>query len=712
MNHVPNPRFAVHSVCLLSLLAELCLAGTDITYPAAPKAEVVDTLFGVPVPDPYRPLENHDDPAVRSWLQDQEAISRSFLDARPQRPALTRRLNELRRYDDESAPTEVLLADRIFFKRIKKEWERWAYYTKAGPQAEPVLLLDPNQWGPNTLDLTEPSWDGKYLAYGVSEPGKEDPRISVMEVATRKLLPDSLRGRRQGGIAWRPDNKGFFYTCNPLKGEVPEGEEEYWDAVYYHELGKPAAADRKVFYHDSMKEYFHYAYLSEDGRYVFFSRGVFYKNEVYFRKLDGPDDLIPVTTDLDAQYSVIEIDGRLVIWTDQEAPRGKVMVADVQKPGREHWRELIPESEDKLEYLAAVAGKLYAVYTHNAHTLIRIYTLEGKYLRDLALPTLGSAGVWGYWTKPTAWVHFSSFTYPGSTFKHDADRDELSLYHRPPIGIDSSLYFTEQVWFQSRDGTRVSMFLVHAKGMEKDGNRPVYLTGYGGFNIGQSPYFSSAYVAWLEAGGVVAVPNLRGGGEYGQAWHKAGMLDKKQNVFDDFLAAAEWLIRNKYTNHERLVIGGGSNGGLLMGAAVTQRPDLFAGVYCGVPLLDMIRYHKFGFANIWAEEYGSADKADQFPYLLKYSPYHNVRAGTKYPAVLFLASDNDARCFPLHAMKMAARMQETGDPQSGPILLVVLKASGHGGGTKLSENIDQQADVWSFLMDRAGIQLEDKPTGH
>ncbi len=689
---------------LFATLPGILMAVPDFSYPPAPKAAVTDTLFGVAVPDPYRPLENYNDPVVQSWLQTEGTISRSILDSLPQRAGLTRRLTELRRYDDEGAPTEVLLSDRIFFKRIKKEWERWAYYMKDGPQAESKLLLDPNQWGSNTLDLTEPSWDGQYLAYGVSEPGKEDPRITIMEVATGRLLPDSLRGRRQSGISWRPDNKGFFYTCNPLKGEVPEGEEEYWDAVYYHELGTPAAADQKVFYHDSVKEYFHYAYLSEDGQYIFFSRGVFYKNEVYFRKLDGPDALIPITTDLDAQYSVTEVSGKLVIWTDQNAPRGKVMVADVDQPDRRHWQTLIPEAEDKLEYVSAVAGKLYAVYTHNAYTRIMIYTLEGKYLRDLGLPTLGSAGVWGYWTKPTVWVSFSSYTYPGSIFKYDVKRDELELYHRPPIGIDSSLYLTEQVWFESRDGTKISMFLVHGKGIKKDGGQPTYLTGYGGFNLSQSPYFSSSYVAWLEAGGVVAVPNLRGGGEYGQAWHKSGMFDKKQNVFDDFLAAAEWLIRNKYTNPQRLVIGGGSNGGLLMGAAVTQRPDLFCGVYCAVPLLDMIRYHKFGYANIWAEEYGSADHKDQFPYLLKYSPYHNVKAGVRYPAVLFVASDNDARCYPLHAMKMAARMQETGDPQGGPILLIIQKASGHGGGTRISESIDQQVDVWSFLMERAGIR--------
>lgn len=678
-----------------------------VKYPPGLKADVVDTIFGTPVPDPYRPLENYQDPAVQAWLAAEEKISRDILDRLPQRKGLTRRLTELRRYDDESTPNPVLYGDRLFYRAIKKDWERWAFYTKADDKAEAVLLLDPNQWGENTLDWTEPSRDGKYLAYGVSDAGKEDPRIKILEIATGKTLTDSLRGRRQGGVSWLPDNSGFYYTCNPFKGEVPEGEEEYWDAVYFHQLGAPAAEDKKVFYHDQVKEYYHYAYLSEDGQYVFFSRGVFYKNAVYFRKLAGPDTLIPVVEDFDAQYSVSEIDGKLVIQTDKDAAKGIVYVTDVDKPARENWRVLIPEAEDKLEYLAAVGGNLYAVYTHNAHALIKIYARDGKYIRELPLPTMGSASVWGYWTKPDVWVHFTSFTYPGTTFKYDPAKNELVLFHKPPIQVDSTLYNTEQVWYESRDSTKIPMFLVHKKDQKQNGQQPVYLTGYGGFNIGEEPYFSSGYTAWLEAGGMVAIPNLRGGGEFGQEWHKAGMFEKKQNVFDDFIAAAEWLIANKYTNPNRIAIAGASNGGLLMGAALTQRPDLFRAVYCGVPLLDMIRYHKFGYANIWAEEYGSADNPEQFPYLLKYSPYHNIRPGVKYPSILFVASDNDARCYPLHAMKMAARLQAA-DPQGRPILLLVQKKSGHGGGTTITESISQSVDILSYLMDNVGLMTPKK----
>ncbi|MDI6809135.1 MAG: prolyl oligopeptidase family serine peptidase [Candidatus Eisenbacteria bacterium] len=673
-----------------------------MNYPPFPKGSAVDTIFGTAVPDPYRELENYRDPKVQEWLSAEEKTARTILDKLPQRAGLTKRLTELRRYDDRSAPEKALVGERIFYRAIKKDWERWAYYTKENEKAKPVLLLDPNKWATNTLDLTDASRDGRYLAYGVSEAGREDPRIKIMEVATGKSVPDSLHGWRQGGVAWLPDGSGFYYTCSPAKGDVPEGEEEYWDAVYFHKLGTAASEDKKVFYHDKVKEFSHLCFISEDGKYEFFNRGLFYKNEVYFRPLGGSGALVPITTDMDAEYHAFEIEGRLIIWTDKDAPRGKVYSTGVDKPGKENWQVLIPETGDKLLYVTGVAGHLYAVYTHNAYTIIKIYTLDGKYIRDLPLPTVGSSHVWGYWSKPDIWVQFTSFTYPGTTFKYDFAKNKLVLFHKPPIHIDSALYTTEQVWFKSKDGTKVSMFLVHRKGLVKNGLVPTYLTAYGGFNIGIGPRFSSSYMTWLEAGGVVAIPNLRGGGEYGKEWHEAGMFEKKQNVFDDFIGAAEWLIANKYTSPQKLAIGGGSNGGLLMGAVLTQRPDLFKAVYCGVPLLDMIRYQKFGYSNIWAEEYGSSDNADQFPYLLKYSPYQNVRAGTEYPSVLFVASDNDPRVHPLHAMKMAARMQDA-DPNGAPILLIIQKESGHGGGTRISESIDQQVDIYSFLMSSVGI---------
>lgn len=691
---------SVYSLILAILSCGIKYA--KFNYPSTIQIPVADTIHGTIIVDKYRWLENYDDSTTQKWLAVQEEFTRSILDRLPQRKWLTKRFTELRRYDDESTPQKVLVGERIFFWATRKDWERWAYYTKINESAEPELLFNPNEWGLKTLNYVEPSRDGKYVAYGIAEAGNEEPTIKIMDVETRRILPDSLKGWRQGGVSWLPDNSGFYYTANPLKGEVPEGEEQYWDAVYFHKLGAPTPQDKKVFCHDKVKEYWHYAGVSEDGKYVLFIRGQFNKNEVYLKKINDTT-FFPIKTGMDAQYDVNVIEDKLIIWTDADAPKGKVYITNIDKPTKENWRLLIPEAEDNLSYVTGIAGHLYAVYVHNAHNIIKIFDLNGNYTSDLSLPTIGSAYVWGYWSKTDIWVQFSSFTHPSTTFKYDLENNNLALYHRPPIDVDVANYVTDQVWYESKDGTKVPMFIVHLKNLKKNGANPTYLTGYGGFNASIEPYFSTTYVVWLEAGGMVAIPNLRGGGEYGQEWHKAGMLDKKQNVFDDFIAAAEWLIENKYTNSQTLAIGGASNGGLLMGAATVQKPDLFKVVECGVPLLDMIRYHRFGFANIWAEEYGSADDPEQFKYLLKYSPYHNVVDGAKYPAVLFVGSDNDARCHPLHAMKMAARMQEANSGNE-PILVLVQKKSGHGGGTTLSESIKQQTDIWSFLMDRVGLK--------
>ncbi|HEX7319296.1 MAG TPA: prolyl oligopeptidase family serine peptidase [bacterium] len=701
----------------ISFIAIVALAVCSCSLPTMKNIEwihwpkmynpVSETLHGRVVVDEFRGLENFDDPVVQEWINWQNRISRKFLDGLPQRDYLRKRLTELRRYDDESTPDQVLVGDRIFYSVIKKDWERWAYYTKENENAGPELLLDPNQWGLKQLGAVYPSRDGKYLAYSVEEAGKENPVIKIMVVGTKEILRDSLAGWRQAGISWLPDNSGFYYTANPLKRTVPAGEENYWDAVYFHKLGTMASEDAKLFYHDKVKEYFHSAEVSEDGKYILFYRSQFYKNEVYLQKLGSDQPMIPVITFMDAEYSINVIDDKIVITTNWDAPKRRVMITDIDKPDRSSWTEIIPETEDNLEYINTIAGQLYAVYMHNAHTVIKIFTLEGKYVRDLPLPTFGTAAVWGYWSKSDIWVNFTSYTYPGTVFKYDFSRDTLVLFHRPPIDIDLSDYTVEQVWYQSKDGTLIPMFLVYRKSLKLNSNNGVYLTGYGGFNIPKNPSFSSGYAVWLESGGMIAIPGLRGGSEFGEEWHKAGMLNKKQNVFDDFIYAAKWLIGNKYTSTEKLGIAGGSNGGLLTGAALVQAPELFRAVYVGVPLLDMLRYHKFSYANIWAEEYGSADDSAQFECILKYSPYHNVTSNTIYPAVLFEASDNDPRCHPMHAMKTAAKMQAA---QAGkePILLLVRKHAGHSGGITLSESIDEQVDEWSFMMEELGLKAPNK----
>lgn len=687
---------------IASLFISFFLIDGSIKYPETKKIPVIDTLYGEIIVDDYRWLENFADENVQKWVDAQNEVTQSYLEQLPQRTYLRKRLNELRCYDDESAPHKVLNGERIFYSVIKKDWERWAYYTKEHDSAQPVLLLDPNQWGLKTLGAVYPSPDGKYIAYGVEDAGKENPLIKIMEVESKKILSDSLQGWRQSGIAWLPDNSGFYYTANPIKGTVPEGEENYWYTVYFHKIGTPFTEDKKIFFHPVVKELFHYANISEDGKYLLLYRSMFYKNEVYLQMLDTPDSIIPIVTGFDAEYVITIVDGRLIIKTNLDAPNGRVFTTTIDRLEKKDWIEIIPETNDNLEDVALISGHLYAIYTHNAYRVIKIYTLDGEYIRDLPLPTIGNAWVWGYWSKQDIWVYFTSFTYPPTIFKYDFEKDSLVLYYRRPIDIDLSDFVVEQVWYNSKDNTRIPMFFVHHRSIKRNGKNPVYLTGYGGFKASRTPYFSSNYAVWLECGGMLAIPNLRGGGEFGDKWHKAGMLENKQNVFDDFIYAAKWLIENKYTNQQKLGIGGASNGGLLTGAVLVQAPGLFKAVYVGVPLLDMLRYHKFSYANIWKEEYGNADDPEQFKYLIRYSPYHNVQKNCNYPAVLFEASDNDPRCHPLHAMKMAARIQEN-QTGNNPILLSVRRYAGHGGGTTRSENIEEDVDMWSFMMYQLGV---------
>lgn len=673
-----------------------------IAYPTSPIGTVVDTIHGVAVPDPYRWLEDDSSAQVRQWDDAQNATTRAVLDRLPQRQRLLRRLNELERYDDQGTPMQVLNGERIFYFERKKEWERPAFFTKADDTAAPALLFDPNQWGDTTLAGTYPSNDGRYLAFGRAAAGDESPYVRVMEVDTKTILSDTLLGWRQRSVSWLPDNSGFYYCAYPRKGTVPDGEEYYWQSVYLHMLGTPVDKDRTVFSHPTVKEYYHYVYVSENGRWAVYHRGKYNKNEIYLRRLDDSDSLIPVATGFDAQYGTDLLGDTLLIQTDKDAPRGMVYVTTADKPGREHWRVLIPQDRDKLTNVSSIDGRLYAMYLHDAHTVVKVFDLDGHFLRAIPLPGIGSGYVWGYWKKPPVWVYYTSFNIPGATYRYDFTADRLTLYHQPPISVDPSRSTVEQVWFTSRDGTRVPMFLFYPRTIKRNGRTAVLLTGYGGFNLSETPHFSPYFQCWLEVGGMVAVPNLRGGGEYGKEWHEAGMRDRKQNVFDDFIAAAQWLIDNNYTTSKRLVLDGASNGGLLTGAMTAQRPDLFHAAYVGVPLLDMVRYHKFGYANVWAEEYGSAEDPAQFEYLLKYSPYHNVTDGVKYPAVLLDASENDVRVHPLHARKMAARLQQA-DAGGGPILYLLRRKSGHGGGTRLTEHISQKADVLSFLMDQAGL---------
>ncbi len=681
-----------------------------IKYPKTKKIAVHENFHGTEVIDNYKWLEDSESKKVIKWIEKQNKLSLSILDKLPQRDFIARRFNELLRYDDESVPEKVLDGERIFFWRKKQDDEKWFFSTRANAEAEARVLINPNEWTPEeTLDEAVPSRNGKYVAYGVAHGGDENPIFRVLEVETGKILPDTLRGWKQYVESWLPDNSGFYYSASPLKGEVPEGEENYWYSAYLHILGTPASEDKKVFYDNEHKEYWHSATVSEDGKYVVFYRGTYYQYEVYFKPVGSDEEPITINNDFNAQYNVEIINDMILIHTDFEAPRYKVYFTSVDKPGKEHWKEFIPEDpQSTLKNIKPIAGYIYATYEYNAHTQIRVYNLEGEYIRELPLPTLGSASLDGRWSQPEVWVSFSSYIYPKTAFRYDFDMDSLIIHRKFPVEVNVDNYTVEQVWYESKDGTPVSMFLVHDKNLVKNGENPVLLTGYGGFNISIKPSFSEKYLIWLESGGCIAIPNLRGGGEYGQLWHEAGMLDRKQNVFDDFIHAAEWLIDNRYTNPEKLAISGGSNGGLLVGAVTVQRPELFRVVNCAVPLLDMLTYHRFDYAKVWAEEYGSSDDPEQFKYLHAYSPYHNVVDGTAYPALVITAGERDARVDPYHARKMVARMQAA-NPKGKPILLLEWGSSGHGGGTTLSRKIEQMSGKWAFLMNELGMQTPETP---
>jgi len=703
--HAPLARklATAAAVALLVTLPGCHMTTNTITYPPTPRVPVTDLVQGVAITDAYRWLEDAAAPAVTNWVAQQEALTRRVLDALPQQAWLTQRLERLWRYDDETVPMPVLDGPRLFFSRKNAVDEKWMYMTAAHTGAVPEVLLNPNTWDAHeTLASTAPSPDGAYLVYGVARAGDEDAQLHVLRLADRVLLPDTFQGWRQDGVAWLHDNSGFFYSAKPRKGTVPAGAEHYWHTAWFHTLGTSAAQDQKVFWDDTTKEYWHGVSVSEDGRWLVFSRGLFNRTDVYVKPVGSTNAPVPVVTNIDARFSVTVINDRIYIKTNWQAPRERVMVADVAQPGIEHWRTFIPEGTDTLENVAFSAGKVFALYLHNACSLIRIFAPDGTFERELPLPGIGSANVWGFWSKPQVWVSFTSYTHLPTTYAYDVARAALTELHHTPIPFDMSPYTSTQVWYHAKDGTAVPLFLLGKRDAQADGSHAVLLTGYGGFNVSMQPYFSTMYGIWLEAGGMVAIPCLRGGGEFGEAWHRAGMRANKQNVFDDFIGAAEWLVRERWTTPRRLVISGGSNGGLLVGAAVVQRPDLFAGVMCAVPLLDMLRYHLFGIANIWNEEYGTAAQADQFAWLQRYSPYHHVTDGVRYPPVLLIASENDARVDPLHARKMAARLQAA-TRGGGPIVLLQRKAAGHGGAVTLSERIAQTSAEWAFLLDCAGL---------
>jgi prolyl oligopeptidase len=695
---------------------------------APPKAQakpIVDIYHGTKVTDNYRWLEDGNSPETQKWVADEMAYTRALLDPLPGRDAIHKRLTELLSIGSITAP--MIAGKHYFYTKREGMQNQPVLYVRDGLNGPDRVLVDANQLaadGTIALDWFQPSDNGKYVAYGISQSGSEMSTLHVVETKSGTILPDTIERTRGASIAWLHDNSGFYYTRYPKKGDVPAGQEMYNRHVFFHDLGTDPETDDLIFGEGRDPEDWPSVFLSNDGRWLLIhvSQG-WTKSELFLMDTHGKNPPSRLTTGKDFNYGAEVYDGKVYITTNEDAPRYRLLVTDAGNFDREAWKEMIPQSDAVLQNVSVYGGKLLVQYEQNATSKLKLFDLEGKKISDISLPAIGTVfGSGGKWNHEEAFFGFHSFTVPPSIYRVELKPIHVETKPTGPVGdigltslwtkvdapsIDPSAYEVAQEWYRSKDGTRVPMFIVHKKGLEKNGKNPTLLTAYGGFNISLTPSFSRTAYLWMEHGGIFAVANLRGGAEFGEDWHRAGMLDKKQNVFDDMIAAAEHLISEKYSDKNHLAIQGGSNGGLLMGAMMTQRPDLFRAVVCQVPLLDMLRYQNFQIAKLWIPEYGTAENAEQFKWLYAYSPYQHVKAGVEYPAILFMTGDFDTRVDPMHAKKMAALMQaeaKNGSSKTRSILLRVESKVGHGAGKPITKQIEEFTDVYSFLFWQLGMK--------
>ncbi|PYV54903.1 MAG: S9 family peptidase [Acidobacteria bacterium] len=679
--------------------------------PVAAQKPVEDEIQGHKITDPYRWLEDAGGADTQKWVHDEVAYTRSILDPLPGRDQLHKRLSELLTIGTVSAPQ--LGGEYYFYTKREGSQNQPVLFVRKGLNGKDRALVDVNALaadGTVALDWWTPSEDGKYVAYGTSPSGSEMSTLHIIDTASGKMLPDEIERTRAASIAWKLDNSGFYYTRYPKKGAVAEGQEVYNRHIFYHALGANSAKDPLIFGEGRDPQDWLDATLSNDDRWLLIavSQG-WTKTELYLQDLKAGSAPLRITEGKNFLYGGEIDNGKIFITTNEDAPRYRAFVVNASSPERANWKEIVPQSDAVLQNVGMVNGLLLASYEKNASSQLRLLDIDGKLLGDIRLPAIGTIfGLGGKWNRKEAFLAFHSFTIPDSVFQINLADRSTSLWAKVDApGIDSEKYEVKQVWFNSKDGTRVPMFVFHKKGLDLNGKNPTMLTGYGGFNTSMTPAFVPARYLWLEHGGVYAVANLRGGAEFGEDWHRAGMLDKKQNVFDDFIAAAEFLISQKYTDKDHLGIIGGSNGGLLMGAALTQRPDLYRAVVCQVPLLDMLRYQNFQIAKLWVPEYGSSEDPKQFEWLYAYSPYHHVKQGTEYPAILFMSADTDTRVDPMHAKKMSALMQAeaaNGRSREHPILLRIDTKAGHGAGKPIAKQVEDLTDIYSFLFWQLGAR--------
>ncbi len=683
--------------------------GPEVTAPPAPKARrqnLVEKIHGVDVPDPYRWLENGSDPETLEWAEAQNARTRAVIDSLPARDALKSRIRELVSLTVISPPTPR--KNRYFYTVRHPRQNQPEIRMREGLRGEDRILLDINKLSPDgttSLDWMYTSPLGRLIAYGLSEKGSEMSALHVLDVDSGRDLPDVIPFTQHCSLAWFPDDSGFFYTRHPRKGEVPEGDELYFSRVYLHRLGDDWARDELVFGEGRPKTELPAVSLSPEGDILCINvmKGSADNTDVYVRTPAVSGVFRTVIENEDAVTFCHAAGGKLYITTNLDAPNYRVCAASPSEPGRTGWIELVPERGDmRLEGTDLVCGRMFASYLSNVSSRIEMFDLDGRGLGDIPLPGIGSAaGLRGEWDGREVFLSFTSFHVPLVVLRWDMESGSAAEFSRTDAPVDAGAFEVKQVWFESKDGTKVPMFVGHRKGLKLDGSNPAMLTGYGGFNIPLTPYFSFMNVVWMEAGGVFAVANLRGGAEFGERWHKAGMLGNKQNVFDDFIAAGEHLCNAGYTNSSKLALVGGSNGGLLVSAALVQRPDLAAAVVCSVPVIDMLRYTRFLIARYWVGEYGDADNPEHFKFLYRYSPYHHVQKGAKYPAVFFRTAESDSRVDPMHAMKMAAAVQWA-TSSDNPVLFWMTRKAGHGIGMPKEMMIEETADEMAFLLWRTG----------
>jgi prolyl oligopeptidase len=699
-----NPRAIVArlfnraSSCLLSFL---CVAGVASaqTPAVAPKCppptrldSARDTYGTTVVADPYRWLEDQQSLDTRAWIAAEQKCTDVALSKLTGREATSARLEALLHADSYEAPVER--GGRYFFRKRPAGGDLSLLYIRRGVNAPEEVLIDPLPWSADhsaSVTLENVSRDGKFVYYGRREGGQDEYSLRVLDVESQVTLPDAFPKAQYFGVEPTPDNKALYYSR-----VTPDGPR-----TFYHRMGEDPAKDQVIFGQNLGKEKILVAQLSEDGTYLVYL--VLYgsgseQTEIYVQNVKENGPVLTAVSNEKAVFFATFAGNRLFILTNWKAPQWRVFSADLAAPQREHWREFVPESDIHLEAIAAAGSKLICQYTHNASSELKAFATDGKLQSSIALPSLGSvSSLTGRWESSELFYSFESYNAAPAIFRYDVASAKSEVWARHDVPFDAASMEIEQVWYESKDKTRIPMFLFHKKGPKLLGANPVLLTGYGGFDVSETPYYWPLALLWVEHGGIFADVNLRGGGEFGEAWHHAGMFEKKQTVFDDFFSAAEFLIAQKYTSTSKLAITGGSNGGLLMGAAITQRPELFRAVVCSYPLLDMLRYQKFLEGPYWVPEYGSAENPDQFKYLYGYSPYHRVVDGTKYPATLFVTGDGDTRVAPLHARKMAARLQAASG-SNNPILLLYDTKSGHSGGRPIKKTIEEYTDILSFLL--------------